>query len=127
MTVLKCWSSGCASNSSAVSGGGRFSSRAPVSSVSIGPSAIRDTFLDFASQLFVGNPASNDLFHSSAKPLCVRQGSVIVPEALFIDVPEQMEWLNANVGPMKPALQEAPKVFHCVRCEHCRSHTRWRG
>jgi len=64
MTVLKCANSGCASNSSAVSGGGKLSSRAPVSCVSIGPSAIRDTFLDFASQLLVGNTATNDLFHN---------------------------------------------------------------
>jgi hypothetical protein len=67
MTILKCWNSGCASNSSAVSGGG-ISSRAPVSSVSIGPSAIRDTFLDFASQLLISNATTNDLFHNSTKP-----------------------------------------------------------
>ena len=52
MTVLKCWNSGCASTSSAVSGGGRFSSLAPVSSVGIGPSAMSDNSFHLASQLF---------------------------------------------------------------------------
>ena len=75
MTVLKCANSGCASNSCAVSGG-RISCPVPVSCVSIGPSAIRDTFLDFASQLLVGDTATNDLFHDSAEPFRVRQGAV---------------------------------------------------
>ena len=87
MTVLKCWNSGCASNSSAVSGGG-ISSRVPASCDSIGPSAIRDTFLDFASQLFVGHSTANDLFHDSAEPLRIRQGTIVVPERLFIKIPE---------------------------------------
>src|ERR1035441_9760462 len=113
MTVLKCRNSGCASNSSAVSGGG-ISSPAPVSCDSIGPSTIRDTFLYLASQLLVGNTATNDLFHNSTKPFRVRQGAVVIPETLFVKIPEQMEWLNTDVGPVESALQQTPEVLHRI-------------
>jgi hypothetical protein len=66
MTVLKWANSRCASNSSAVSGGRRFSSRAPVSSVGIGSSAMGDTSFHFASQLLVSNSAAR----RSASLLC---------------------------------------------------------
>src|ERR1017187_6629825 len=109
MTVLKCVNSGCASNSSAVSGSGRFSSRAPVSCASIGPSAIRNTLLDFAGQLLVGNAAANNLLHDGAKPFRIRQGAVVVPETLFIQVPEQMERLHADVSPVSPRFKRLQK------------------
>ena len=117
MTVLKCANSGCDSNSSAVSGDGRIASPAPVSCMSIGPSAIRDTFLDLTSQLLVSDTATNDLFHNSAEPLRIRQRAVVIPEALFIQVPEQMERLNADVGPVESTLQQAPEVLHGVRVD----------
>ena len=43
--------------------------------------------------------------------------AVVIPEALFIKIPEQMEWLNADVCPMESALQETPEVFHGVRVD----------
>jgi hypothetical protein len=93
MTVLKWANSGCASNSSAVSGG-RISCPAPFSSMDIGPSAMSDNSFHLASQLLVSNPASHDLFHDSAEPLRIRQGTEVIAEALFIQVPKQMERLN---------------------------------
>jgi hypothetical protein len=117
MMLLKLANSGCASNSSAVSGGGMFSCPAPVSSMGIGPSAMSYTLLDFASQLLVGNAASNDLFHDGAKPLRIRQGAIVIPEALFVKVPEQMERLDADIGAVQATLQETPEVLHRVRVD----------
>ena len=118
MTILKCANSGCASNSSAVIGGGRFSSRVPVSSMGIGQfSAMSDYPFRLASKLLVGNPTSNDLFHDSAESLSIRQGAEVIPEGLFVQVPEQMKRLNADVGPVQTALQETPEVLHRVRMD----------
>jgi hypothetical protein len=114
MTALKCWNSGCASNSAAVSGGVRFSSRALVSSVNIGPSAMSDYPFDFTSQLLAGKPASNDLFHDRAKPLRIRQGAKVVPEGLFVQIPEQVERLHADIGTVQAALQQAPEILRRV-------------
>jgi hypothetical protein len=40
---------------------------------------------------------------------------IVEPKSLFIDVAEQVEGLNANVGSTETALQETPEVFHAVR------------
>jgi hypothetical protein len=39
---------------------------------------------------------------------------VIETECLFVNVAEQMVWLNAHIGPIDPALEQAPKVFHPI-------------
>jgi hypothetical protein len=116
MTPLNVANSGCASNSSAVSGSG-ISVRVPVSSDSIGPSAIRDTFLDFSSQLFVSHSATYDLFHNHTEPLGIRIGSMVVSECLFVQVAKQMERLDADVGTMQAAFQKTPEVLHRVRVD----------
>jgi hypothetical protein len=36
---------------------------------------------------------------------------------LFVDVAEQMERLNADIGPVKATLQQAPEVLHGVRVD----------
>jgi len=114
MTVLKCWNSGCASNPSAVRGG--TSSRAPVSSIDIGPmSAMSDYPFHLASQLLVSNTASHNLFHNRTETFRVREGTEVIPETLFVQVPEQMERLDADVSPVQSALQETPEVLHRVR------------
>ena len=40
---------------------------------------------------------------------------IIESENLFIDVPEQMEWLDRNVGAVQAALQQRPEVLNPVR------------
>jgi|HubBroStandDraft_1064217.scaffolds.fasta_scaffold22605_3 hypothetical protein len=117
MTVLKCANSGCASNSSAVNGGGMFSSRVLVSSMGIGPSAMSDYSFHLASQLLVGDTASHDLFHDSAEPLRIRQRTKVIPERLFVQVPKQVERLYADIGSMQSALQQTPEVLHRVRVD----------
>src|ERR1700722_9498048 len=39
---------------------------------------------------------------------------IVVAESLFVKIPEQMEWLYVDIGPVKATLQEAPEVLHCV-------------
>ena len=38
----------------------------------------------------------------------------VVPESLFVKIPEQVERFNADVGALQSALQKAPKVFESV-------------
>ena len=33
---------------------------------------------------------------------------------MLIEVAEQMERLNADIGALDPALEQTPEVFHCV-------------
>ena len=39
---------------------------------------------------------------------------VVIPEHLLVKIAVKMERLNADVGSVKPALQEAPEVFESV-------------
>jgi len=39
----------------------------------------------------------------------------VVPEHLFVQIPEQVERLHADIGSLEAALQEAPEVFESVR------------
>lgn len=40
---------------------------------------------------------------------------VVVAESLFIQIPEQVEWFNADIGSLQTSLQETPIVFETVR------------
>jgi len=44
----------------------------------------------------------------------VRQFAEVVPEHLFVQIPEQMELFHAHVGSLESALQETPEVFEAV-------------
>ncbi len=44
----------------------------------------------------------------------VRQFAEVVPEHLFVQIPEQMELFHAYVGSLESALEQAPKVFESV-------------
>ena len=53
------------------------------------------------------------------KSLAVSNGTIfvfphVVPESLFVEVPEKMEGFDTNVGSLETALQETPKVFERV-------------
>jgi hypothetical protein len=39
---------------------------------------------------------------------------LVIPETLFVQIPKQVIWLHADIGPMKAALQKAPEVLHRV-------------
>src|SRR5713101_8574800 len=44
----------------------------------------------------------------------IAQFPVVVPEHLFVEIPEQVEGLHAHVSPFEPALEQAPEVFESV-------------
>lgn len=52
-----------------------------------------------------------------SKAFRVRQLAPVVPKALFVKVPEQVERLNADVRAVQLAFNEAPEVLHCVRVD----------
>lgn len=68
-----------------------------------------------ADQFVIGKPLSSDVLHGRFKPqLVVHAFAVVVPERLFVDVAEQMERLNRNIGAVQTAFQERPEVFDAV-------------
>jgi len=44
----------------------------------------------------------------------VRQFSEVVPEHLFVQIPEQVELFHAHIGSLESALEQAPEVFESV-------------
>jgi hypothetical protein len=114
MTSLKCW------NSDVESKAGSFinlpkrtrACRAPVSSF---PSWARASLgFRFAGQFSVCQPASDDLLHDTHEALRVRHFPIVVTICLFIDIAEQVEWLDADVRAVQSALQETPEILHRV-------------
>jgi hypothetical protein len=65
-------------------------------------------------QLLIGDAAANDLLQNFGKSLRIVPLSLIVPKRLFIQVPNQMERLNTNVGSPDGSFQEAPEVLKPV-------------
>src|ERR1017187_6973303 len=110
MTSLKCWNSGVESNGSAfilsplVCG---VSFRVPAVSEE---EVVSSILLVLAGQLFVGNSASNDLFHYSNEAFRIGGLTVVVSECLFIDKSEQGERIHADVRAVQAAFQEAPET-----------------
>ena len=70
--------------------------------------------------MFVGQPPSGNSRNSNTEPLsisdllAVLMQPIVEAERLLINIAEQVEGLNADVGSMQPALQQAPKVLHRV-------------
>lgn len=126
MTSLKCWNSGVNSNGAAfilspsVSG---FVSRVPGAYAKEVSSSLAPRL---AGQFFVSNPASDNLLHHASKALRVRNMTVVITERLLVNVPKQVERLNANVSSVQATLQETPKIFYRVWCERFRLRIRRR-
>ena len=75
-----------------------------------------------AGQVAVGQSLARDLRNHCAESLrIIHVLPVVVTESLFVDVPEQVEWLHADIGTMETALQEAPEVFDCI-CVYITAH-----
>ncbi len=58
--------------------------------------------------------------HSHLKTVAIANevvllGAIVVAEYLFIQVPEQVEWLNVDVCTLQSTLQETPEVLKPVR------------
>src|SRR5216684_6186688 len=41
-------------------------------------------------------------------------GAIVVPENLFVQIAEQVEWFHVDVGSLESALEQAPEVFESV-------------
>ncbi len=65
-------------------------------------------------KLPVGEATAHDVAHPEYESLHVAQFPVIVPEALFIQIPEQVERLDRDVRSLEAALQKTPEVLHAV-------------
>jgi hypothetical protein len=59
-------------------------------------------------------PLADDLTHGKVKAFAVVQLAIIEAVHLFIEVTEQVERLNRNVGSVQAALQETPEIFHSI-------------
>ena len=114
MTSLKCWNSGVTLKGSALilsPLGCGASFRVPAVSEEEVASSILQVL---AGKFLVSNPASNNLFHDASKAFRIRKVPGVVAESLFVNVTEEMERLDADVGSMQATLQEAPEVLHRV-------------
>jgi hypothetical protein len=62
-----------------------------------------------------GQPLADDLPHGQIDALAVVHSLAIVEsERLLIEIPEQVEGLDGNVGSLQPALEQGPEVLHAV-------------
>ena len=122
MTSLKCWNSGVNSNGAAfilspsVSG---FVSRVPGA---YGKEASSSNLTRLASQLFVSDPTSDNLFHDASEALRIRVMPVVISKRLLIDVPSKMKRFDADIGSVQAALQEDSRSS--PSCSYGRYHSR---
>ena len=71
-------------------------------------------FAHLAGEFRVSHPLADDLTNANIKPLGIGHFPIVESERLLVNVAEQVERLNADVGSMQAALQQTPKVFHAV-------------
>lgn len=74
----------------------------------------RFRFISLAGQFHVGQTLADDLTNADIKPLGISHFTIIKSECLLVDIPKQVKRLDADVGTVQTALQEAPEVFHCI-------------
>ena len=68
-----------------------------------------------ARQLGIGEAFVSDTVHDTMKAFSIIESfPVVVAKRLFIQVPEQMERLDADICAFQTALEEAPEVFESV-------------
>src|SRR5208282_4458415 len=70
---------------------------------------------EFARQLFVGQSPACHLGQHAGKTITVIALALVVAERLFIQIAEQMEWLDADIRSLQSALQERPEIFNRIR------------
>src|ERR1035441_2261862 len=84
--------------------------------------------ISFPGKLVPREPLAKDAPHGDIKPLAIVQAlPIIVPECLFVQVPEEVKRLHAHVGTMYTTLQEAPEVLQPRWCGLHRARTRRHG
>src|ERR1051325_800677 len=62
-----------------------------------------------------GQPASGNRSQEPGEPSEVVRLALVEPVDLLIEVAVKVEGLDGHVGPVEPALEQAPEVFHRVR------------
>ena len=68
-----------------------------------------------ANQLLVHNPLTNDFANEKAEAVCIAQGQTIVEsECLFVNITEQVKWLDTDIGTLNTAFQQAPEILTSV-------------
>lgn len=67
-----------------------------------------------ADEFGVGQALPNDGAQRLNEPRSIVSPAVVEPERFFVDVPEQVERLNTNVGSVNRPLQECPKILNPV-------------
>ena len=75
-----------------------------------------ETFLcGLAGELGVSQALSYNLAHKAAEAVAIVQGqAVVVAENLLVNIAEQVEWFDRNVGPAQAAFQQPPEVLDPV-------------
>ena len=66
-------------------------------------------------QARVSEPLPDDLRYDKTEAArVVKLFPIVIAEGLLVQVAKQMERLDADIGAVQPALQEAPEVLHAV-------------
>lgn len=65
-----------------------------------------------ARQLIERDALANDPGNRDAESLAVCHLAIVEAERLLIEITKQMERFYRNIGPVDPALEQAPKIFH---------------
>jgi hypothetical protein len=115
MTSLKCWNSGVESNGAAFILSPVECGYVSRDSGAYGKEVSSSSLLSLAREFFVRHAPSDNLFHDGGEAFRIGGLAVVIAKCLFIEVAEQVEGLNADVGAVQAALQETPEVFHAVR------------
>jgi len=68
-------------------------------------------------KLLVSEPLANDSPGGPQKARSVITRSVVEPERLFVNVAEQVERLDADIGAVDAPLEETPKILQAVRMD----------
>jgi hypothetical protein len=115
MTSLKCWNSGVESNGAAFILSPVERGYVSRDSGAYGKEVSSSSLLSLASKLCVRHAASYDLLHDSGEAFRVCGFAIVVAESLFVQIPEQVEGLHADIGAVQTAFKQAPEVLHSVR------------
>src|ERR1017187_2210912 len=104
MMPLNFLNSSVSRNCSGVSGGG--------STASAGLTFMRH--LHFPGELLVGETATNNLAHRKDEAVTVGHVPIVEAVNFFVEVPEQVEGLDADIGSLQGPLQKTPEILKPV-------------
>src|SRR5438128_9190514 len=68
-------------------------------------------------QFLIRDTTAGDVLQRGRESVCIGQAALIEPERLLVEIPEQVEGLDAHVGALERALEQRPVVFKAVRVD----------